>query len=173
MPVGGDQPPPVPRSPPQEELGYPLGARIGGAIVVVAAGVLAAGVAHDPSRPQRWLLLAALLVLAVLGVALLIGLGWARWVVAASAIAAAALVSEHAVRDRLSWLVRDPLSAAARAFVRGVLRELPPTSLLVVAGFAAGCLLLVVGRPRRVRLVVGALLAASPIASELVRALAR
>jgi hypothetical protein len=173
MPVGGDDPAPVRRPAPPPEPGFPLGSRVAGATLAAAAGALAATLAKDFATPHRWSLLAALFVLAVLGVALLIGLGWARWAVALSAVVAVALASEHLVRDRLPGLMRDPLPAAIRAPLQVVLRELGPTNLLLVTGFAAGSLLLVAGRPRRVRLAAGLLLAAPPIAFELVRALAR
>jgi hypothetical protein len=172
-PVGGDEATPIRRPPPPRELGFPLGSRIAGTILAVASGALAAALAKDPAGPHRWSLLAALLALAVLGVALLLGLGWARWVVAVSAVAAVVLAAEHLVRERLPGLLRDPLPATLRDPLRALLRELQPTSLLLVLGFASGCLLLVAGRARRVRIAAGVLLAVPLVASVLVHALAR
>jgi hypothetical protein len=170
MPVEADVPPPrAPRAAPLE-LRFPHGSRIAGAFLAATGGALATGLAKVPAGEHRWPLLAAVVVLAVLGLALLLGVSAARWIVAAVAVVAAAVVAEHLIRDRLPDLMRDPLPVLARARLRDLLRPLGRAAMLASLGLQAGCVVLVAGRPRRVRIAVGAILAAPLLVLAILRA---
>ena len=60
-----------------------------------------------------------------------------------------------------------------RAYLRDLIRVPAPAEILVFMGFLAGCVLLLVGRPRAVRIVLGVLLAAPLVAVEITRTFAR
>lgn len=173
MPVGEDIAAPTVRAPaPVVEEGFPAGSRIAGAIMVATAVVPAIAFAKQPSLAGGWPFLAAILVLAALGLAALLTVPLARWLSAALAVLYGAAVAEAVVRERLPGLARDPLPAAVREALRALVPG-APAQRLVVAAFLAGCLVLVVARPGRVRIAIGVLLALPLAALELVRALTR
>ena len=145
---------------------FPLGSFVAGAVMTVTSLVLAIGFARDPVVEHRWPLVAAMVLLAVLGLELLMKVSPARWVVIAIALVGALLVSEDLVRARVPDLMPDPLPAALRVPLREVIRALYPMNVVLASGLLAGSLLLVIGRPRRVRVAAGLLLAAPlPIAA--------
>jgi len=176
MPVESDAPR-IPkgkaRPAPRSEPVFPPGSRIAGAIVAVNGGALAIGFAKYPASEHRWTLLAAALILAVLGLELLLKVSLARWAAVVSAVVAAALVSEDLIRDRLPDLFRDPLPAVIRDWLRDLIRDPLPVKIPFFMGFLAGCVLLLVGRPRGVRIAAGVLLAAPLVVVEIMRAFAR
>lgn len=142
---------------------FPLGARIAGGLLVLTSGAMAfaatRGFSVLPPGAQRWRLLAVGVALAGLGLALLLKRSLARWVAIACAAAAAVILLEGLFRDLLPGLVRDPLPAAGRQVLRDLLGDHQPRKLLFLLGFQAGGLLLVLGRPRAVRIANGVLLA--------------
>jgi hypothetical protein len=141
--------------------------------MAVSSGALAIGFAKHPAGEHRWALLAAVVVLAALGLALLLKASWARWAAVVLAVVAAVPVPEHLIRVRFPGLIRDPLPAALRDPVRDLIRGFQPATTFFFMGFVAGCLLLFVGRPRGVRIAAGVLLAAPLVAVEIMRAFAR
>ncbi|HEY6002362.1 MAG TPA: hypothetical protein VIV57_05755 [Anaeromyxobacter sp.] len=148
---------------PEYEPEFPLGSFVAGAVMGVTSLVLAIGFARHPVTEHRWPLVAAMVLLAVLGLELLIKVSLARWVVIAIALLAAVLASEDLVRARVPDLIRDPLPPAVRVLLRDVIRALYPIDILLASGLLAGSLLLVVGRPGRARIAAGVLLA-TPLA---------
>ncbi|HEX9051219.1 MAG TPA: hypothetical protein VF841_11870 [Anaeromyxobacter sp.] len=159
MPVEpGVGPPRVARSP-AEEPGFPAGARIAGAVLVVSGAALATAWARAPAAAQRGSVVAAAAVVVALGLGALLGGAFARWAAAFAAIAGAAVLAEDLVRVRLPGLLRDPVPPAARAVLRGLTNPLYPAKIAFTYAFVAGILLLVAGRPRRVRIAAGVLLA--------------
>jgi hypothetical protein len=141
--------------------------------MAVSSGALAIGLAKHPFGEHRWPLLAAALILAVLGLELLLKVSWARWAAGVFAVVAAVLVSEDLLRDRLPGLIRDPLPAVVRDPLRNLIREPQRAEIFFFLGFLAGCLLLLVGRPRGVRIAAGVLLAAPLVVVEIMRAVGR
>ena len=176
MPVESEAPIRKARRAPQHdhetEQEFPGGSRIAGAIMALSGGALAIGLAKYPASEHRWPLVAAALILAVLGLELLLKVFFARWVAVVVAVMAAVLVSEDLIRHRLPDLFRDPLPPVARDFLRDLIRDPVPARILFFMGFLAGCVLLLVGRPRGVRIAVGVLLAA-PLVVEITRTFAR
>jgi hypothetical protein len=148
---------------------FPLGSVVAGAVLALTAVVLAIGFARDPATAHRWTLVAATVLLAVLGLELLLKVSPARWVVIAVALIALFLASEELLRAWLPSLVADPLPPALRVALQGVLRALHPLRILLASGLAGGTLLLVAGRPRRWRIAAGVLLAAPLAIAEIVR----
>jgi hypothetical protein len=173
MPVDAEVPRPTARPTPRGEEGFPAGSRIAGAIVVLAGGALAAGVARSPSSEHRWPLVAAAVVLVVLGLGSSLTISWARWTAVGAGVVAAVLVAEDLVRDRLPDLAGDPLPPVVRAWLRDLLRPLYPATRFFVLAFLAGGLLLLVGRPRRARLAIGVLLAAPLVVLQVIRVIGR
>jgi len=141
--------------------------------MVVSSAALTIGFAKYPASAHRWSLLAAVLILAVLGLELLLKVSLARWAAVIFAVVAAVLVSEDLIRDRLPDLFRDPLPAVVRDYLRDLIHEPVPAKILFFMGFLAGCVLLLVGRPRVVRIAAGVLLAAPLVVVEITRAFAR
>jgi hypothetical protein len=148
---------------------FPLGSVVGGAILVATSLVLALGFARSPVVAGRWPLVAATVLLAVLGFELLFKVSAARWVAIAIAVIALILVSEDLLRARLPDLMGDPLPAGIRAALQGSIRALYPLRILFASGLLVGTLLLVAGRPGRWRIAAGALIAATLPVAELVR----
>lgn len=175
MPVESDVPVQEARRAPQpqqeEEREFPRGSMVAGAILAVSSGAFAFPFAKYPGE-HRWPLLAAVLILAVLGLELLLKVFLARWVAAGSAAVAAVLVSEDLLRVRLPGLFRDPLPPGVRQQLRNLIGDHSPANLLFFMGFFAGCLLLIVGRPRAVRIAAGLLFAAPLVVVEIARACA-
>jgi len=137
--------------------------------MAVSSGALAIGFAKFPASEHRWTLVAAALLLAVLGLELLLKVSLARWAAVVLAVAAVALVSEDLARDRLPDLFRDPLPPVIRAWLRALLRDPLPAKIPSFMGFLAGCVLLLVGRPRAVRIAAGVLLAAPLVVVAIMR----
>jgi len=158
---------------PRYEQKFPRGSTVAGALLVVSGGALAIGFAKLPIGEHRWPLLAAVVILAVLGLELLLKVPFARWAAVVLAVVAAVLVSEDLIRDRLPDLFRDPLPAVVRHGLRDLIRDPLPTKIPFFMGFLAGCVLLVGGRPRGVRIATGVLLAAPLVIIEITRAFAR
>jgi hypothetical protein len=175
MPVESDVPVQTARRAPQpqqeEDREFPHGSMAAGAIMAVSSGALAIGFAKYPTE-HRWPLLAAVLILAVLGLELLLKVFFARWAAVGFAALAAVLVSEDLIRVRLPGLFRDPLPPAVRQHLRNLIGDHSPANLLFFMGFFAGCLLLIVGRPRAVRIAAGLLLAAPLAVVQIARACA-
>jgi hypothetical protein len=168
---------PLPRkraraAPPEYVPEFPLGSFVAGAVLAVTGLVLAIGFARHPVTEHRWPLVAAMALLALLGLELLLKVSPARPVAIAIALLAAVLALEDLVRARAPDLMRDPLPPAARALLRDVIRALYPMNILLASGLLAGSLLLVVGRPGRARIAAGALLATPLAVVEIVRAFA-
>jgi uncharacterized membrane protein len=141
--------------------------------MAASGAALAVGFAKHPAGEHRWALLVAGSFFAVVGLALVLKVSSARWAAVVLAVAAAVLVSEDLIRVRLPGLSRDPLPAVVRGPLRNLIRDPPPAELFLFMGFLAGCLLLLVGRPRGVRIAAGVLLSAAPLVVEVVRVLAR
>lgn len=154
---------------PERAPEFPLGSFVAGAVLAVTSVVLAIGFARDPVTEHRWALVAAMVLLAVLGLELLLKVSPARWVVIAVAVIALTLASEDLVRARLPDLMPDPLPPALRAALQGAIRALYPLRILFASGLLGGTLLLVAGRPGRARIAAGVLLAAPLALYELVR----
>lgn len=176
-PVDTDVPPPRTVAAPQPPPGFPLGARVAGALLLLTTAAFATAVARGlvviPPGAHRWRLLAVVVALAGLGLALLLKSSVARWIAVGLAGLAAVVLVEGLVRDRFPGLVRDPLPPAVRQLLRDLIRDHRPTTMLSFLGFDAGCLLLVLGRPRAVRIAAGVLLAMPVLALEVVAALGR
>ena len=175
-PVSTELPPPRAAPAPAAEPRFPLAARMAGAILLLLAGALAgvAGpLAMSPAGAHRWRILAFAAALAGLGIGLALKVSLARFAAAALAGAAALVLSEALLRVVLPGLVRDPLPAPARQLLRNLIRDHDPRRLLLLLAFDAGCLLLVVGQPRRRRIVVGLVLAAPLLVRALAVALGR
>lgn len=173
MPVESEVSPPRNRAraaAPVYEPEFPAGSFVAGAVMAVTSLVLAIGFARHPVTEHRWPLVAAMVVLALLGLELLLKVSPARWLVIAIALLAGVLASEDLVRARLPELMRDPLPPAVRALLRDVIRALYPIHVLLASGLLAGSLLLVVGRPGRARIAAGILLATPLAIFEIVRA---
>ncbi len=153
-----------------EAPGFPVGTRVAGAILVVSAGALATGWVRAPPGEHRWSVVAAVALVAALGVGSLLKLSLARWAAAVAAVGAAVVLSEDLMRVRLPGLVRDPVPPAVRALLRGLSNPLYPAKILFTFAFGAGILLLLVGRPRRARLAAGALLACPLVVLQAFRA---
>src|SRR5512139_2842350 len=145
MPVEGGAPISRARPAPRREQGFPGGSRIAGLVMAVSGAVLAVGLAKHPAGDHRWSLLAAVLILAALGVPSLLKVSFARWAAVVLAVVAAVLVSEDLIRERAPDLLRDPLPAVIRDPLRGLIRELQPARIFFFMGLLAGCLLLLVG----------------------------
>jgi hypothetical protein len=148
---------------PQSEPEFPLGSFVAGAIMAATSLALAIGLARHPATEHLWPLVAAMALLALLGLELLLMVSAARWVVIAIASAAAILASEDLLRARVPDLMRDPLPPAVRVLLREVIRAVSPVDILLASGLLAGTLLLIVGRPGRARIAAGVLLA-TPLA---------
>jgi hypothetical protein len=175
MPAGSEAPATHRARPtPRAVWKFPGGSRIAGAVMTAGGGALAVGLARFPGGEHRWPLLAAALVLGVLGVALALEASWARWSAAAAALVAAAIVAEDLLRERGPWSLHDPLPPAIRAPLRALLRAPRPAELFALAlmAFLVACLLLLVGRPRTWRIAAGVLLAA-PLVAGIVWSFAR
>lgn len=176
-PVETEVPPPRTVAAPQPPPRFPLGARVAGALLLATiaafASAVARGLAVVPPGAQRWRLLAMVVALAALGLALLLKSSAARWIAVGFAVVAAVVLVEGLLRDRFPGLVRDPLPAAVRQLLRDLIRDHRPTTMLSFLGFDAGCLLLVLGRPRAVRLAAGVFLALPLLALEVLAALGR
>jgi hypothetical protein len=165
-PVDTELPPPKPRPvAPADDEDFPLGARIAGGAMVLAAAALAAHLARLPSGGHRWPALAAAVLVALLGVGSLLGGAWARWAAGSTAVVAAVALAEELLRERLPGLLPDPLPSAARAAAGALLRPVHPLQLVPLLAFAAGVFALLVGRPRGVRIGAGLLLAAPLVVS--------
>lgn len=154
---------------PEVVLGFPLGSVIAGVVLAVTGVVLAIGFARTLVVEYRWPLVAATVVLLVLGLELLFKVSSARWVAIALAGLALLVVGEVMLRARWPDLVLDPLSPAARLALDGLVGALYPLRLGLASGLLAGTIVLVAGRPGRWRIVVGALAAASLAVAEAVR----
>ncbi|MGB8931263.1 MAG: hypothetical protein WCC48_08455 [Anaeromyxobacteraceae bacterium] len=154
---------------PERALGSPLGSFVAGAVMALTSVVLAVGFARHPVTEHRWALVAAMVLLAVLGLELLLKVSAARWVVAVIALAALLLASEELLRAWLPSLVADPLPPALRAALQGVIGALNTLRILLASGLFGGTLLLVIGRPGRWRIAAGVLLAAPLALFEIVR----
>lgn len=159
LPVESGVGPPRKERAPAEAPGFPAGTRVAGAILLVSAGALATGWVRSPSAEHRWSAIVAIVLVAALGVGSVAKLGFARWAAGSAAILAAAVLSEDLMRVRLPGLVRDPIPPALRAVVRELSNPLYGTKILFTFAFTVGILLLVAGRPRRVRIAAGVLLA--------------
>lgn len=149
---------------------FPAGSLVAGAVLAATSLVLALGLARDLATPHRWPLLAAIVLLAVLGLELLLKVTPARAAAAAAVLVAAGVFSESLVRARAPGAMPDPLPPAVRAVLRDAIGALSAARLLLVAGLLAGALVLVLGRPGRARIAAGALLAAPLAIAEIVRA---
>jgi hypothetical protein len=134
---------------------------------------VATGIARSPLAEPRWPLVAAAVVLVVLGLGSLLTIPWARWTAVGAGIFGIVLVTEGLLRERLPDLVRDPLPATVRAWLRDLARPLYPATVFLVLAFLAGGLLLLVGRPRRARIAVGVLFAAPLVALQVMRVMGR
>jgi hypothetical protein len=159
---------PAPRVEPQQ---FPLGSRIAGAILLLASGALARDLVMLPAGAHRLRLLAAGAVLAGLGLALLLKVTLARWTAVALAVLAAVVLTEGLFRDLWPGLVRDPLPGLVRQLLRDLIHDHHPRQILSSLGFDAGCLLLVVGRPRAIRIANAVLLATPLLLLEVLAAL--
>jgi hypothetical protein len=156
---------PAPRTAPaaQPERPFPVGARIAGALLVLATGAfasaLARGLAPLPPGAHRWRLLVLIAALAGLGLALLLKVTSTRWIALAVGAAAAVILAEGLLRVLWPGLVRDPLPGPVRQLLRDLIHDHQPRKLLALLGFDAGCLLLVAGRPGVLRSAAGVLVA--------------
>ncbi len=142
-----------------DEPTFPLGSTIAGAVMAVNGAALLVGFVRHPASEYRWALLGTAFALLALALELLLKVSAGRWIALAAAVAVALIVSEGLVRERVPDLFRDPLPVPIRRFLRDVLRDLRPMGISFVLGFEAGCLLLVVGQPRRLRIAAGVVLA--------------
>jgi hypothetical protein len=176
-PVDTDVPPPRAPTPPPVAPGFPVASRLAGALLVLAAVAFAGPVARELATlaglAHHARLLVAVVVLAAVGGALLLGSGIARWAAVALAAVTAVILAEGLLRDVAPGLVRDPLPAAVRQALRNVIPDHHPRWMLAGVGFGAGVLLLAVARPRSWRLAAGLLLAAPLLVLRLVAALGR
>jgi hypothetical protein len=177
MPVDSEASPSRPRkraraAAPEYVPEFPLGSFVAGAILAVTSLVVAIGFARHPVTEHRWPLVAAMVLLAVMGLELLLKVSPARWILIAIALLAAVLALDDLARARVPDLMRDPLPPAVRALLRDVIRALYPIHILLASGLLAGSLLLVVGRPGRARTAAGVLLAMPLAIIEIVRAFA-
>ncbi len=172
MPAESEPRIPKARPAPRYEQVFPRGSTIAAAIMAVSSGALAIGFARYPAGEHRWTVLAAGLILGVLGLELLLKVSFARWTAVVFAVVAAVFVSEHLIRDRLPDLFRDPLPAAIRDWLRDLIRDPLPVKIPFFMGFLAGCVVLLVGRPGGVRIAAGVLLAAPLVVVEIMRAFA-
>jgi hypothetical protein len=154
---------------PEAEKEFPRGSFVAGAVLALTGAILTIGFARHPSTPHRWPLVAAMVILGILGLELLLKVARARWVALGVSLVALILVVEDQLRVRAPELMPDPLPAAARAALQGLLRLLDPLRTLLAAGMLVGVLVLVFGRPGRGRIVAGALLAAPLALAEIVR----
>jgi hypothetical protein len=161
----------------QLEQVFPLGTRLAGALLVVTGGAFASGAARSfatlPAGAYRWRILVTVAALAALGLALLLTVSRARWAAVLLAATAAVVLAEGLLRDVVPGLVRDPLPGPVRQVLRDLFRDHHPRRILLLLGFDAGCLLLIAGRPRAVRIAAGLLLAAPLMAVELLAAMPR
>lgn len=143
---------------------FPMGSTIAGAVMAVNGAALLLGFVRPPASEYRWVAIATASVVVVLALDLLLKVPSGRWITAVAAVAAALVVSESVVRERVPDLFRDPLPAPIRRFLRDLLRDLRLTGISSVLGFAVGCVVLVVGRPGWIRIAAGVILAA-PLAA--------
>lgn len=172
-PVETEIPPPRARAAsPDEDEGYPLGSRIAGAVMIAGAGLLGAELARHAAGAHPWRSIAAAALLAVLGIAAALKRTWARWAAAGAAVLALVLLAEDLIRTRLPALLPDPVPLAIRAPVRELIRPLHPVNVALALAFAAGAVLLLAGRPGRVRLATGVALAAPLLVALAIRAFA-
>jgi hypothetical protein len=155
---------------PQDEAGFPAGTRIAGGILVASGAALATAWARSPAAAQRWSVVAGVALVAALGIGSLLARSFARWAAAAVAIAAAIVVSEDLVRVRWPGLLRDPIPPAMRTLLRELTNPLYPAKIALTFAFVAGILLLLAGRPRRIRIAAGALLACPLVVLQAFRA---
>jgi len=153
----------------EAEPEFPTGSFAAGAAMVLTSLVLAIGFARNPVSAHRWPLVAAMVLLAVLGLELLLKVSWARWVALALASAALLFAMEDLLRARLPELMRDPLPPAIRAALHGPIGALSTVRLLTAGAMLGGTLLLVIGRPGRRRIVAGLVVAAPLAVGEIVR----
>lgn len=176
-PVETEVPPPRTTPSPQLAPQFPLATRSAGALLVATSGALAAGAASTVTTfsavSHHLRLLVAVAVLAGLGVGLLLKRPVARWAAVALAIVAAVILSEGLLRDVFPGLIRDPLPAPVRQLLRNLIPDHRPWKVLPLLGLAAGCLLLIAGRPRAWRAAAGVLLAAPLLVLEVISALRR
>lgn len=149
---------------------FPAGSLVAGAVMAATGLVLALGVARDLSTAHLWPIVGVSVLLLVLGIELLLAVSAARLAVIAAVPVAAAILTESLVRARAPDLLPDPLPPAVRAVLGDAIQALSPTRLLLAAGLLAGSLVLVVRRPGRARIAVGALLATPLAIAEIVRA---
>ncbi len=159
MPASTEPPPRRTAAASAEKPTFPMGSTIAGAVMAVNAVALLIGFGRHPASEYRWAVLGTASVLGVLALELLLMVPAGRWIALVGAVGAALIVSEDVVRERVPDLFRDPLPDPIRHFLRDVFHDLRPTGISFVLGFAVGCLLLVVGRPRRMRIAAGVALA--------------
>jgi hypothetical protein len=153
----------------ERALEFPLGSVVAGAVMALTSLVIAIGFARSPATAHRWALVAAAVVLLVLGVELLLKVRPARWIVIAAALMALSLAAEGVLRERVPELVRDPLPPGVRVALRSVIHALHPLRILLASGLLGGILLLVAGRPGRWRMAAGVLIAAPLALGEIIR----
>jgi hypothetical protein len=173
MPAGTDPRRPRSVAASAAEQTFPLGSTIAGAVLAANAVALLVGFVRHPASDHRWALLGTSFVLVVLALELLLKVDAGRWIVVAAAVLVALVVSEGVLRERVPDLFRDPLPDPIRRFLRDVLRDLGPTGMSSVLGLAAGCLLLVIGRPGRIRIAAGVVLALPLAVLEMIFVLGR
>ncbi len=159
----------APAAEPERALEFPLGSFVAGLVLALTSVVLAIGFARAPATAHLWALVAAMVLLAVLGLELLLKVSPARWVVIAIALIALILVSEDLLRARVPDLMADPLPPALRAALHGAIGALQPLRILLAPGLLVGILLLVAGRPGRWRIAAGVLIATPLAVAEIVR----
>ncbi len=163
--------PPRPERPArEEEAGFPAGARVAGAILLASGAALAVAWVRFAGAGHRWSVAVGVAVVLALGAGALLKVSLARWAAAAVAIAGAVVLAEDLVRVRLPGLFRDPIPPALRAVLRGLSNPLYPAKIAFTFAFVAGLVLLLAGRPRRVRLALGVLLACPLLALQALRA---
>src|SRR5512142_2912890 len=140
------------RSPREEQAGFPAGSRVAGALLLVSGGALATAWVRSPAAAHRWSVIAAVALVAALGLGSLVAVSFARWAAAVAAVATTVVVSEDLVRVRWPGLLRDPVPPAVRGFLRELTNPLYPAKIAFTFAFVAGVLLLLVGRPGRLRI---------------------
>lgn len=173
MPAGTEPPRRGSAAASAEEPAFPLGSTIAGAVIAVNGLALLIGFLRHPASEYRWALLGTAAFLVLLALELLLKVRAGRWVALVAVVVAALIVSEGVVRERVPDLFRDPLPDPIRRFLRDVLRDLRTTGISFVLGFDVGCLLLVIGQPRKVRIAAGVALAVPLAALALFLAFAR
>lgn len=168
MPAGTEPPPRRPVAASPEKPTFPMGSAIAGVAIAVNGLALLVGFAMGAADRYRWVVLAAGLVLVVLASELLLRVGAGRWIALVAAAVGALIVAEGVVRERVPDLFQDPLPDPVRLLLRDLLGDLRPAGISSVLAFAAGCLLLVVGRPGRKRIAAGVVLAVPLVVLEMI-----